>query len=67
MKRNVRRLEKLARRPPLMVLVDKEVVVIVVIEVAVVVAEINKVVGIVPVTQQRMLILKVLSASTMYG
>ncbi len=67
MKRNVRRLKKLARIPPLMVVVDKEVVVIVVVEVAVVVAEINEVVGIVPVTQQRMLILEVSSASTMYG
>ncbi len=53
-KRNVRRLEKLARRPPLMVVVDKEVVVVVVVKVAVVVAVINKVAGMVLVTLQIM-------------
>ena len=54
MKRSVRRLEKLARRPPLMVVVDKEVVVVVVVKVAVVVAVINKVAGMVLVTLQKM-------------
>ena len=54
MKRNVRRLDKLARRPPLMVVVGEEVVVAVVVEVAVVVAVINKVAGMVLVTLQRM-------------
>ncbi len=66
-KRNVRRLEKLARRPPLMVVVDEEVVVVVVVEVAVVVAVINKVAGMVLVTLQRMSRTKVLSASTVCG
>jgi hypothetical protein len=51
----------------MMVVEDEEVEVVVVVEVAVVVEEIDEVVGIVPVTQQRMLILKVLSASTVYG
>ena len=50
-----------------MVVVDKEVKVVVVVEVAVVVAKINEVVGMVLVTQQRMLILEVSSASTMSG
>ncbi len=67
MKRSVRRLEKLAKRPPMMVVEYEEVEVVVVVEVAVVVEEINEVVGIVPVTQQRMLILEVSSASTMCG
>ncbi len=54
MKRNVRRIEKLARRPPTMVVVDEEVEVVVVVAVAVVVAVINKVAGMVLVTLQRM-------------
>ena len=53
--------------PPVMVAVDKEVVVVVVVKVAVVAAEINEVVGIVPVTQHKLLILEVSSASTLYG
>ena len=50
MKKSVRRLEKLARRPPVMVVVDEEVKVVVMVEVAVVVAVINEVAGMVLVT-----------------
>ena len=66
-KRNVRRLEKLARRPPMMVVEDKEVEVVVVVAVAVVVAVINEVAGMVLVTLQEMRRTKVSSASTEYG
>ena len=54
MKRSVRRLEKLVGRPPVMVVVDEEVVAVVAVEMAVVVAANSKVVGVVLVTQQRM-------------
>jgi hypothetical protein len=67
MKRSVRRLEKLARRSPMMVVVDEEVEVVVVVAVAVVVAVINKVAGMVLVTLQEMQRTKVSSASTVYG
>ena len=50
----VRRLEKLVGRPPVMVVVDEEVVAVVAVEMAVVVAAISEVVGVVLVTQQRM-------------
>ncbi len=46
------------------VVVDEEVKVVVVVEVAAVVAEINKVIGMVLVTQQRILIHKVSNALT---
>ena len=50
-----------------MVVVDEEIKVVVVVEVAVVVAVINEVVGMVLVTLQRMRRHEVLSASTMCG
>ena len=68
MKKNVRRLEKLAKRPPLMVVVVVEVaVVVVVVEVAVVVAVINEVAGMVLVTLQIMKRTKVSIASMACG
>ena len=54
MKRSVKKTEKLARRPPVMVVVDEVVEVVVMVEVAVVVTEINKVIGMVLVIQQIM-------------